>query len=88
MMPAPRQGGAPTRFRCVLVAMLAVVIFVNFVDRSAIAFAVPDLRRDLGLSGADVGWVPGVSGWATDRALRRTRLPPVQVVNNRFGGVG
>ncbi len=49
-------------FRWVIVALLFTITVIDYVDRSAIAFAVPDIERDLGLSATTIGLVLGAFG--------------------------
>jgi len=50
------------RFRWVIVALLFAITVIDYVDRSAIAFAVPDIERELGLSATTMGMVLGAFG--------------------------
>ncbi|MBM3646616.1 MAG: MFS transporter [Alphaproteobacteria bacterium] len=52
----------PTRFRWFVVFLLFAITVVNYIDRAAIAYAMPLIQRDLGLSPADVGTVLGAFG--------------------------
>lgn len=51
-----------TRYRWFIVFLLFAITAINYVDRAAIAYAVPAIQRDLGLSPADVGLVLGAFG--------------------------
>ena len=52
----------PTRGRWLVVAALALITLINYFDRAAIAFAVPDLRREFGFDAATMGWILGAFG--------------------------
>jgi MFS transporter, ACS family, hexuronate transporter len=45
------------RFRWFIVAMLFLANVINYLDRSALSVAAPLVRRDLGLSPADLGFI-------------------------------
>jgi len=45
------------RKRYAVVALLAVVSVITFIDRTAIAVLAPWIRRDLGMGAAEWGWV-------------------------------
>ncbi len=45
------------RKRFAVVALLAVVSVITFIDRTAIAVLAPFIRRDLGMGAAEWGWV-------------------------------
>ncbi|TAJ85819.1 MFS transporter [Reyranella sp.] len=51
-----------TRFRWFIVFLLFAITVVNYVDRAAIAYAIPMIQRDLGLSPAATGAVLGAFG--------------------------
>lgn len=53
---------ARTRFRWFIVFLLFAITVVNYVDRAAIAYAIPMIQRDLGLSPAATGAVLGAFG--------------------------
>ena len=53
---------ARTRYRWFIVFLLFAITAINYVDRAAIAYAIPAIQRDLGLSSADVGLVLGAFG--------------------------
>lgn len=74
-----------TRFRWFVVFLLFAITVVNYIDRAAIAYAIPMIQRDLGLSPAATGAVLGafgigyaittlISGFAVDRYGARTVL--------------
>ncbi|OYW41910.1 MAG: hypothetical protein B7Z45_02795 [Azorhizobium sp. 12-66-6] len=50
------------RFRWFVVALLFVITAINYIDRSAIAFAIHEIEAELGLSPASVGLVLGAFG--------------------------
>ncbi|MQT11673.1 MFS transporter [Segnochrobactrum spirostomi] len=53
---------AATRYRWFVVFLLFAVTVANYVDRSAIAYAIPAIKRELGLSPGDVGTILGAFG--------------------------
>ncbi len=53
---------ARTRFRWFIVFLLFAITVVNYIDRAAIAYAIPMIQRDLGLSPAATGAVLGAFG--------------------------
>eukprot|EP01031_Cornospumella_fuschlensis_P047862 gene47862-58635_t len=50
------------RFRWFVVALLFEITAINYIDRSAIAFAIHEIEAELGLSPASVGLVLGAFG--------------------------
>jgi ACS family hexuronate transporter-like MFS transporter len=74
-----------TRYRWFIIFLLFAISAVNYIDRAAIAYAIPAMQRDLGLSPADTGIILGafgigyaittlVGGFAVDRYGARTVL--------------
>lgn len=53
---------AATRFRFVVVLLLFTITVVNYVDRAAIAYAIPLMEQSLGLSKLDAGTILGAFG--------------------------
>lgn len=51
-----------TRFRWVIVAFLFIITVINYVDRSAISYAVPKIKDLFGLSAGQVGLILGAFG--------------------------
>ena len=51
-----------TKYRWFIVFLLFAITAVNYIDRSAIAYAIPAIQRDLGLSPADTGVILGAFG--------------------------
>ena len=69
-----------TRAQKVLLALLVLSIFLNYIDRSNLSLAAPIMQREYGLSTADIGWLSsaffwtyallqlfGIAGWFADR---------------------
>lgn len=52
----------PTRFRWFIVFILFAITIVNYVDRAAIAYAIPAIQRDLGLSPTFTGAILAAFG--------------------------
>ncbi len=50
------------RFRWVIVGLLFAITIIDYVDRSVIAFAVPLIEAEWGLSAATIGFVLGALG--------------------------
>lgn len=66
------------RFRWVIVTLLFAITVINYIDRSAISYAAPDITAEFGLTAAQMGLILGafgvgyfvttlVGGIATDR---------------------
>jgi MFS transporter, ACS family, hexuronate transporter len=51
-----------TRYRWFIIFLLFAITAVNYIDRSAISYAIPGIQRDLGLSPADTGIILGAFG--------------------------
>jgi ACS family D-galactonate transporter-like MFS transporter len=73
----PRQNVIPPALQAVLV-LLAISVFINYVDRGNLSIAAPALKEELGISAAQLGmllsaffWTYAclqlVSGWMVDR---------------------
>jgi ACS family D-galactonate transporter-like MFS transporter len=54
----------PTRIRCRVLAMLFVTVVINYLDRSNLSVAAPDLGRDLQLDPFHQGLLLSAFGWA------------------------
>jgi MFS transporter, ACS family, hexuronate transporter len=52
----------PTSFRWFVVFLLFAISTVNYIDRAAISYSIPQIERDLGLSPADAGGILGAFG--------------------------
>jgi MFS family permease len=74
-----------TRYRWFIIFLLFAITVVNYIDRSAISYAIPMMQRDLGLSPADTGIIFGafglgyaistlIGGFAVDRYGARVML--------------
>ena len=53
----------PTRVRYVTLAFALALAVVTYIDRVGISQASGAIRRDLGLSTIEMGWVLGIFGW-------------------------
>lgn len=51
-----------SHFRWVIVAMLAAIILINYIDRSAISYAIGPMSKELNLSDAQQGMILGAFG--------------------------
>ncbi|MBJ7556989.1 MFS transporter [Marinomonas spartinae] len=56
------QSGDATSFRWIIVAMLAAIILINYIDRSAISYAIGPMSKELSLSDAQQGMILGAFG--------------------------
>lgn len=65
MQPAEAQSGeAPTEseaYRYYVLGVLMMVYALNFIDRQLITILAPDLKRDLGISDSDFGFLYGTA---------------------------
>jgi sugar phosphate permease len=58
---SPTEHSAVTKFAVRLVLFLALMFFINYLDRTAISFAGPNgMNQDLGLSAAQFGFASGI----------------------------
>src|SRR4051794_41277381 len=55
---APQASFLATRRGKLTLALLAAVVFLDFVDASIVNIALPSIRRDLGFSEQALQWVP------------------------------
>jgi MFS family permease len=60
---APASGGRSARFTTGIVALLALAIFINYVDRGNLATASPLVQRELKLSNTQVGLLVSAFFW-------------------------
>jgi ACS family hexuronate transporter-like MFS transporter len=51
-----------SRYRWFIIFLLFAITAINYIDRSAIAYAIPAMQRELGLSPADIGIILGAFG--------------------------
>src|SRR5271165_5362289 len=60
----PQQAPSPTRgsFRWVVIFLLFYITVANYIDRSAIAFAIGDIKAELGLGPTEIGLILGAFG--------------------------
>lgn len=85
---SPAARAKPTHARRVVLGFMVVLAVITYLDRVCISQAAPDIRRDLGLSEIQVGWmftafsisyalfeIPG--GWLGDRYGPRSVLMKV-----------
>src|SRR3954470_5853467 len=52
----------PSRFRWFIIFLLFAISVVNYIDRAAISYSIPQIEHDLGLSPADAGGILGAFG--------------------------
>lgn len=58
------QQQKATRVRWLILAILFAVTTINYADRATIAIAGPELKRVLGLSPVEMGWVFSAFAWS------------------------
>ncbi|WP_423820638.1 MFS transporter [Salinisphaera sp. SPP-AMP-43] len=58
----PNTAGQPGHYRWVVVALLFAIIIINYVDRSAISYAIGPIAKDLGIDDTQRGLVLGAFG--------------------------
>ena len=91
---ADRTGGA-TRVRFIVLAFLCVLAFLTYFDRVCIASAQADIKNDLGLSDAQMGYILGgfwftyalfeiPGGWMGDRFGSRRTLSRIVLAWSLF----
>ncbi|WUR15842.1 MFS transporter [[Empedobacter] haloabium] len=61
--PDPRPA-RPTRVRWSILAILFIVTTINYADRATISIAGPELKKLLGLSAVEMGYVFSAFGWS------------------------
>ena len=59
-----QHGGTPTRARHVVLGFVVLLAIITYVDRVCISQAATDIRRDLGLSETQMGWIFAAFGLA------------------------
>lgn len=67
-------------YQRVAIAMLIIVGLINYLDRSALAVANPLIRREFGLSPAQMGWLLSAFLWAYAAGQL-----PMGLLSDRFG---
>ncbi|WP_346891189.1 MFS transporter [uncultured Roseibium sp.] len=60
--PTSRSGGAMTHYRWVVVALLFAIVVINYIDRSAISYAIDPISKELSLSDSQKGLILGAFG--------------------------
>src|ERR1035437_5953940 len=61
---APTAGQRPTHVRYMVVAFCIVLAIITYIDRVSLSFAAPYIRKDLGISESQMGWIFFVFAWA------------------------
>src|ERR1041384_2541541 len=61
---AASAGQSPSRVRYGVLAMLFVTVVINYLDRSNLSVAAPELSADLGFDPVHTGWILSAFGWA------------------------
>ncbi len=61
---AAAAAGTRTRTRWLILAMLFAVTTVNYADRATISIAGPDIKKELGLSAVQMGFVFSAFAWS------------------------
>jgi ACS family glucarate transporter-like MFS transporter len=57
-------GGKDSRVRWSILAMLFVITTINYADRATISLAGPELKKMLGLSAVQMGFVFSAFAWS------------------------
>jgi ACS family glucarate transporter-like MFS transporter len=57
-------GGKASRVRWSILAMLFVITTINYADRATISLAGPELKKMLGLSAVQMGFVFSAFAWS------------------------
>ena len=63
----PERGGTtarPTRVRYRMLGLILVVTAVNYLDRTILSIAMPDITREFGLTGTQQGLILSAFSWA------------------------
>jgi MFS transporter, ACS family, glucarate transporter len=55
--PGAARALRPSRVRYTVIALTVALAVITYIDRACISFAAPFIRRDLGLSAVQMGWV-------------------------------
>lgn len=63
-IPADMSGNKPTRVRWGILAILFIITTINYADRATISIASPELKRILGLSPVEMGYVFSAFAWS------------------------
>ncbi len=67
-----------SRYRWFVIFLLFAITVVNYIDRAAIAYAIPMMQRDLGLSPANAGAIPGAFGFGYAPVPRQSGELPLR----------
>lgn len=57
-------GARPTRARYITIVFAITLAIIMYIDRVCISLTAPDMRRELGLTAIEMGWVFSIFGWA------------------------
>ncbi|MFZ6773522.1 MFS transporter [Undibacterium sp. SXout7W] len=63
-IPTETSGSNPTRVRWGILAILFIITTVNYADRATISIASPELKKLLGLSPVEMGYVFSAFAWS------------------------
>lgn len=61
---APGADARPTRARYKTLVFAITLAIIMYIDRVCISLTAPDMRKDLGLTAIEMGWVFSIFGWA------------------------
>ncbi len=64
LSPAGTIGAGRTRVRWAILAILFIVTTINFADRATISLAGPEIKKLLGLSPVQMGFVFSAFAWS------------------------
>lgn len=56
------HGAKMTNYRWVMIALGFIIIIINYLDRTAISYAISDITKEFGLNKEQFGWVLGSFG--------------------------
>ena len=59
---AQTSRGKMTNYRWMMIALGFLIIIVNYLDRSAISYAITDINKEFGLNNEQFGWILGAFG--------------------------
>jgi ACS family glucarate transporter-like MFS transporter len=61
---APSSAGVQSRTRWIILAMLFAITTINYADRATISIAGPEIKKELGLSAVQMGFVFSAFAWS------------------------
>jgi len=61
-VPAKPSSKASS-YRWIIISLAFIITLVNYLDRSAIAYAIEPIKREFGFKDSDIGWIQGAFGF-------------------------